>query len=61
MDEKQYAAELRKKYIATPPEGMTVNDVKNMSDDDLLDMEYFLHEFDDDDEDDIGSEGFYIF
>jgi hypothetical protein len=39
---------------------MTANDIKNMSDNDLLDMDYFLHE-DDDLDDDIGEEGFYIF
>ena len=32
-----------------------------MSDDELLDMDYFLHEGDDDDEDFFGAEGFYIF
>jgi hypothetical protein len=52
--------ELRKKYMQNPPEGMTANDIKNMSDNDLLDMDYFLHE-DDDLDDDIGEEGFYIF
>ncbi|MFU0826811.1 MAG: Phage protein [Lachnoclostridium sp.] len=52
--------ELRKKYIQNPPEGMTADDIKNMSDNDLLDMDYFLHE-DDDLDDDIGEEGFYIF
>ncbi len=52
--------ELRNKYIQNPPEGMTAEDVKNMSDDDLLDMDYFLHE-DDDLDDDVGEEGFYIF
>lgn len=52
--------ELRKKYIQNPPEGMTANDIRNMSDSDLLDMDYFLHE-DDDLEDDFGEEGFYIF
>jgi len=52
--------ELRKKYIENPPEGMTAEDIKNMSDNDLLDMDYFLHE-DDDLDDDIGEEGFYIF
>lgn len=60
MNEKEYAAELRKKYIVNPPEGLTIDDVKHMSDNDLLDTEYFLHEFDDDD-DDEDSEGFYIF
>jgi hypothetical protein len=51
---------LRNKYIQNPPEGMTADDVRNMSDNDLLDMDYFLHE-DDDLDDDIGEEGFYIF
>ena len=41
---------------------LTISDeVRNMSDDDLLDMDYFLHEFDDLDDDDFGEEGFYIF
>ena len=52
--------ELRNKYIQNPPKGMTADDVRNMSDNDLLDMDYFLHE-DDDLDDDIGEEGFYIF
>ena len=49
---------LRNKYIQNPPEGMTDNDIKHMSDSDLLDMDYFLNE---DDDDDFGEEGFYIF
>ena len=49
---------LRNKYIKNPPEGMTPNDIKRMSDSDLLDMDYFLNE---DDDDDFGEEGFYIF
>ena len=52
--------ELRNKYIQNPPEGMTADDVRNMSDNYILDMDYFLHE-DDDLDDDIGEEGFYIF
>ena len=51
---------LRKKYMDNPPEGMTSEDIRNMSEDDLLDMDYFLNEddlFDDED----GVEGFYIF
>ena len=44
-----------------PPEGMTSEDIRRMSEDDLLDMDYFLHEFDDLDDDDWGKEGFYIF
>ncbi|MCP1103775.1 hypothetical protein M2454_002604 [Aequitasia blattaphilus] len=43
-----------------PPEGMTPSLIKSMSDSDLLDMDYFLHEdvFPGDDD---GEEGFYIF
>ena len=54
-----HTEELRNKYIQNPPEGMTSDDIKNMSDDDLLDMDYFLNE-DDDLDDDFGEEGFYI-
>ena len=46
--------ELREKYIKDPPEGMTAQLVKNMSDSDLLDMHYFLTEdeyFDGEEED----------
>lgn len=46
--------ELRQKYIKNPPEGMTSNLVKNMTDSDLLDMHYFLTA------DDEFEEGFYI-
>jgi len=51
--------ELRKKYINNPPEGMTSEDIRSMSNDDLLDMDYFLNE--DGFEDDFCEEGFYIF
>lgn len=51
---------LRQKYVNNPPEGMSRKDVLRMSDSDLLDMDYFLHEFDDND-DEFGEEGFYIF
>ena len=50
--------ELRRKYIETPPEGMTSEDIRHMSEDDLLDMDYFLNE---DLSDEFGEEGFYIF
>ena len=46
---------LRKKYMNNPPEGMTSEDIRRMSEDALLDMDYFLNE------DDFGEEGFYIF
>ena len=52
--------ELRNKYIQHPPDGMTPDDIRSMSENDLLDMDYFLHE-DELDEDDFGAEGFYIF
>lgn len=50
---------LRKKYLDDPPEGMTSMDIRHMSEEDLLDMDYFLN--DDDLDDDFGEEGFYIF
>lgn len=52
--------ELRKKYIDNPPEGMTSKDIRNMSEEELLDMDYFLNEEDLFD-DEAGVEGFYIF
>lgn len=58
MTDKQRIEELRKKYIAAPPEGMTPDLVRNMSDSDLLDMDYFLHE---DDFDDDNEDGFFLF
>ena len=38
---------------------MTSMDIRNMSEDDLLDMDYFLN--DDEFDDKAGVEGFYIF
>lgn len=52
--------ELRKKYMDNPPEGLTSKDIRHMSDDELLDMDYFLNE-DDLFADEVGVEGFYIF
>ena len=40
---------------------MTADDVRRMSEDDLLDMDYFLNEDDDLFEDFPGAEGFYIY
>lgn len=59
MTDVFYIAKLRQKYIDNPPEGMTADEIKTMRDKDLLDMDYFLHE-DDYDEDD-SEDGFYIF
>ena len=61
VTEAELAKELREQYIKNPPEGMTPDEIRDMSDDDLLDMDYFLHEFDDLNDDDFGEEGFYIF
>ena len=56
----QTIEKLRKKYMDNPPEGMTSEDIRNMSEDDLLNMDYFLNE-DDLFDDEAGVEGFYIF
>lgn len=50
---------LRKKYMEYPPQGMTSKDILLMSEDELLDMNYFLN--DDELDDDFGKEDFYIF
>lgn len=50
---------LRKKYMENPPEGMTSRDILSMSEEALLDMDYFLN--DDELDDDFGEEGFYLF
>ena len=56
--DKELIEKLRKKYYESPPDGMTKQDILHMSDSDLLDMDYFLT---DEDDEDIGEEGFYIF
>ena len=61
ITEAELAKELREQYIKNPLKSMTSDEVRDMSADDLLDMEYFLHDFDDLDDDDFGEEGFYIF
>ena len=38
---------LRHIYIQTPPEGISPDEIRQMSVDDLLYMDYFLHEDDD--------------
>ena len=52
--------ELRTKYINNLPEGMSAKDIRLMSYEDLLDMDYFLNE-DEFDDDSFGEEDFYIF
>ena len=43
-----------------PPERLTSKDIRNMNEDELLDMDYFLNE-DDLFSDEAGVDGFYIF
>ena len=44
INKQELVEKLREKYANNPPEGMTPDLVKSMSDNDLLDMDYFLHE-----------------
>ncbi len=36
--------DLRKKYVDNPPEGYSSEEIARMSDEDILDMDYFLNE-----------------
>lgn len=59
INNKKLVEKLRSKYTKKPPEGMNALEIIRMNDEDLLDMDYFLHEdvFDEDD----GNDGFFIF
>ena len=59
MDKNQID-ELRLKYNKNPPEGMSSEDIRLMSDDEFLDMDYFLNE-DDDIFDDIDNDNDFDF
>ena len=48
-----------KKYMDNPPEGLTSTDIRHMSEEDLLDMDYFQN--DDDLDEEFSEEGFYLF
>ena len=50
---------LRKKYMYHPSKGMTPENIRSMSGEALLDMNYFLN--DDELDDDFEEGGFYIF
>ena len=52
---------LRRKYILNPPEGFTADEIRKMSIDDLLDMDYFLNEDDIFDFDDVDSDDNFFF
>ena len=57
--DKKALEELRNKYIQNPPEGMTSADIRHMSEEELLDMDYFLNEDIFDDE--FAEEDFFLF
>ena len=50
---------LRKKYINNPPEGMTSADIRHMSEEERLYIDYVLNEDIFDDE--FAEEGFFLF
>ena len=58
-DHTEKIRRLRQKYTQHPPEGMSPEEIRQMPDDALLDMDFFLNE-DDEFDDDVGEEGFYI-
>lgn len=43
-DEHNRAEVYRKKFIENPPEGFDVEEIKEMDDEAILDMYYFLYE-----------------
>lgn len=44
LTEAEFAKRKRDKYIKSPPEGYTSDEISSMSDDAILDMDYFLNE-----------------
>ena len=44
ITEEELLPVIRKQYIENPPEGYTSEDIREMSDEALLDMDYFLNE-----------------
>ena len=46
MVDKALIAKLKEKYMQHPPEGMSADEIREMDDEDLLDMDYFMHEDD---------------
>ena len=44
ITEEELLPIIRKQYIENPPDGYTSEDIREMSDEDLLDMDYFLNE-----------------
>lgn len=56
-----YADEIREKYMNNPPEGMTANYIRDMSEDELFDLDFILDEEDGLGDDYSQSNGFYSF
>jgi len=48
--DRMEADKLRKQWVKNPPDGYSVGEIKQMPDDAILDMAYFLSEFDFDEE-----------
>lgn len=44
MSETEFAQRLRDQYMKEPPEDYTSEEISRTMDDDILDMDYFLHE-----------------
>ncbi|MCI8647865.1 MAG: hypothetical protein HFE76_13990 [Firmicutes bacterium] len=44
LTEAEFAKLKRDQYAQSPPEGYTSDEIKTMSDDAILDMDYFLNE-----------------
>ena len=44
IPESEYVKIIREQYAANPPEGYTSEEIREMDDEDLLDMDYFLNE-----------------
>ena len=48
LEKNSTTKQIREYYISNPPDGLSKNAIKGMSDSDLLDMHYFMTEEDDD-------------
>lgn len=44
MSEAEFAQHLREKYMKKPPVGYSSEEISRMTDNDILDMDYFLNE-----------------
>lgn len=44
IPQEEVVAKIRERYLKNVPAGYTRKEIQNMSDEDLLDMDYFLNE-----------------